>query len=225
MKPAAKKWCVLGVALWLACSIASCASDGGVGGTGISTLQGNVTLQAEFPKPSARGVPPVLQASPLAGIVVREPGTGIEDETDEQGEFRLEGAFPAETTLEFFVPEATDPLCLEGLYVPLGATLTLEDVLLTGEGAAAEQIRVSMPAGTILADAVCTDGVGEFELEIDQLVFTILIGGNTSIGPNGRSCENLTAGSQVFVLSGTQQGLLIEAESIKIGKSSRLPTD
>lgn len=216
-------WCGALGALCLVLSVSGCATDGGVGGTGISTVQGNVVIEADQSATVRRDRPPVLQDS-LAGIIVREPMTGIEDETDENGDFRLEGAFPLEPELEFQPPGAGRAAILEGLVVPLGSTLILENVRISDDRALPDTVRVSMPEGRVVSDALCREDGGDFDLEVEGVVFTVRMDETTSI-ENNRTCQNLGSGTTVLILAGKQQGLTILAERLKIAKSAQLPTD
>jgi hypothetical protein len=188
-------------------SLFACA-DGGVGGTGISSVQGNV-MEVE-----------PQQGSALGGIVVRELTTGQEDTTTEEGEFRLVGRFPVEMTLLFFPPSAQEP-AMVGLTVPHGSELTLENVRVEDATAVPERIRVALPPGEVLSDANCEEVGGSFELELDDLVFEVLIDSRTTIVA-GRTCADLTGGSLVKV-GGVQDGLTITATTIDKVKSGTIP--
>jgi hypothetical protein len=193
----------------LACLLAlfACA-DGGVGGTGISSVQGNVMEVAPE------------DGSAVGGIVVREPTTGQEDTTTESGQFRLVGRFPVEMTLLFFPPSAHEP-ALVGLTVPHGSELTLENVHVADATAAPERIRAALPPGNLLSNATCVGVDGSFELELDGLVFEVVIDSQTTISA-GRTCADLTGGSVVKV-DGVQDGLTIAATTIEKIKSGTLP--
>ena len=196
-----------GFGLALLLSLFACA-DGGVGGTGISSVQGNV-MEVE-----------PQQASALGGIVVREPTTGEEDTTTEAGEFRLVGRFPVEMTLLFFPPSAQEPATV-GLTVPHGSELTLENVRVEDVAAVPERIRAVLPPGEVLSDANCEEAGGSFELDLDGLIFEVLIDSHTTILA-GRTCADLTGGSLVKV-DGVQDGLTITATTIDQIKSGTIP--
>jgi hypothetical protein len=196
-----------GIALACALTLFACA-DGGVGGTGISSVQGNVMEVAPE------------DGSALGGIVVREPTTGQEDTTTESGQFRLVGRFPVEMTLLFFPPSAQEPAAV-GLTVPHGSEVTLENVRVADATAAPERIRAVLPPGNLLSDATCTGVGGSFELDLDGLVFAIVIDSDTTISA-GRTCADLTGGSLVKV-DGVQDGLTITAATIEKIKSGTLP--
>jgi hypothetical protein len=189
-------------------SLFACA-DGGVGGTGISSVQGNV-LEVE-----------PQQGSALGGIVVRELTTGQEDTTTEKGEFRLVGRFPVEMTLLFFPPSAQEPATV-GLTVPPGSELTLENVRVEDATAVPERIRAVLPLGEVLSDANCEEAGGSFELELDDLVFEVLIDSHTDILA-GRTCARDLTGGTLVKVDGVQDGLTITATKIDIVKSGTIP--
>ena len=66
--------------------VLGCATDGGVGGTGISTINGNLANGS-----TAAVSPPARRQSNHAGVTVRLQGMNIQSVTDDRGWFQLEG--------------------------------------------------------------------------------------------------------------------------------------
>jgi hypothetical protein len=167
-------------------------ADGGVGGTGISTIQGNVVGGGE-------------------GIVVREIVTGAQGETDETGSFRFEGPIAGETTIQFFPQNDSTPKTTE-LFVPSRSEVTLSNVRFTNGTAEAERIEVNV-RGFLASDASCDQGVGSFEFrDEDGLVFLVLVNPETDI-TRDLSCEDLLTGFQIRLI-GTEKDLDITADRI-----------
>lgn len=198
---------VAAVVALLFLSVIGC-SDGGVGGTGISTVQGNV-----------RHVELDGQAA-LAGIVVREPASGAEDVTSDTGAFRVVGRFPTEMTLLFYPPSVGQPAAV-GLTVPAGAEVTLENIRLEGQLASPERVYAVLPPGKIGDRPECTDNGGSFDLDLEGLLLTVLIDQSTVITGN-RSCNSLSPGTLVKV-RGLQEDHSITATEITVVKSGLPP--
>jgi len=190
---------VFGVALLL---LLSACADGGVGGTGISTVQGNV-LNVDG-----------------AEIVVREPVSGLEDTTNEEGEFRLVGRMPLETTLLFFAPSTEEPATM-GLTVPPGSEITLERVQFEDTEAVPETIYLSLPVADVISDSECAGTNGRFDMDVDGLVFNIIVDSNT-VFEKSRTCADVTKGSRIKV-SGRQDGDTVTAARVNIVKSGTTP--
>jgi len=188
----------IGIGIAFLVSLSACA-DGGVGGTGISTVQGNV-LQVEMNEPGL-----------LAGVTVREPVTGLEDTTDEDGQFVLVGRFPVEATLLFFPPGVEEPARMD-VTVTQGSEVTLKNVHIREQTATPESIVVSL-GGVVSADADCEEAGGSFGLEVDGLAFIVVLDAETEFV--NRPCTELVTGARIR-LKGLQQGLVITAEQIRI---------
>lgn len=76
----------------------------------------------------------------VPGIAVSIRDTGLSSETDDQGFFRIEGAFAGDVILDFALPEATISLSLT---VPAGNRVVLQDISInqsTGQAQAAQTI-------------------------------------------------------------------------------------
>lgn len=118
-------------ACWLL-ALASCASDGGQRGTGITVAAGNVTsVQADM-------------AAGVGGIDVAVEGTDVHATTDASGAFELRGRFAGDTALRF--ARAADAVSARlAINAPAGGRIDARDVVLdaaTG-GAQARTIEVS----------------------------------------------------------------------------------
>jgi len=111
------------VAALLACvaALVGCASsEGGVTGTGVSAISGNVVMV------SAQGAEPAPLPFPVRVSVAEFPA--IADTTDANGSFRLSGAFSGSITLQF--ADAADGTSIGPLSVelPAGAQMVLENI-------------------------------------------------------------------------------------------------
>ena len=142
----------------LAAILPGCATDGGVGGTGISVIDGNVASG------SAVGVTAAAQVVPApAGIIVRLRGTDVETVTGADGGFRLEGDFSGLATVDFI---AADHLANSlQLVVPAGGQVTLVNVRFDTphQLALADAIQVDFEA-VALANAACDGSQGTLQV-------------------------------------------------------------
>lgn len=179
------------------------ASDGGVSGTGISAVTGNVAAIT-----GDDGV--------VAGISVTIAGTDLVAETDAGGFFSVSGEFDGPVTLVFARP--ADGLSVQvDVQVPAGGNLELADIVLDGaSGEARPERREVSFRGRI--DAVDCPGDRLFvvsRFESARLVFTIrldrMILRGTADRPIG--CDDLRAGMDVVVT-----GIVQDDESIADGE-------
>jgi hypothetical protein len=117
-------------ACWLL-FLASCASDGGQRGTGISVAAGNVATVG------------ATTSSALAGIEVSIEGTELHTMTNARGEFVLRGKFAGDTALRF--ERARDAVSARlPVSAPAGGRLDIHDVVLDASGTAeAELVEVA----------------------------------------------------------------------------------
>ena len=115
------------IPLVLVTLLASCATDGGSSGTGITSIEGNVaTIQRDGAMMAALMAAPTTN---LAGITVTVEGTSAAAETDGGGRFVVRGTFEGRSTLRF--ARAADAVTAQmTVAVPLGGTMTLHDVQL-----------------------------------------------------------------------------------------------
>jgi len=110
--------------IWLlACAVfVGCASsEGGVTGTGISAVSGNVVMVSD------QQAPPSSAALPFAIHVTIDEFPGITGSTDADGTFQLDGAFSGTVTLRFAKDDGTElgPLPLE---IPDGSQTVAENI-------------------------------------------------------------------------------------------------
>src|SRR5262245_56422282 len=77
------------------------SSDGGVGGTGIATVRGNVIDPDITSMRAGKGAGDPGGGASAEGITVSVRGTDVSDVTNEAGEFELTGAIAGDITLEF----------------------------------------------------------------------------------------------------------------------------
>lgn len=105
--------------LWLAGAAAGCglSAEGGVTGTGISSVSGNVALVEQS-----------VAALPFAIRVTLEQAPAIDAVTDADGAFVLRGRFAGAVTLRFSRVDGGDELGRLALEVPAGSTTLLENI-------------------------------------------------------------------------------------------------
>jgi hypothetical protein len=137
-----------GVALLLVTLLCACGSDGGVGGTGISTISGNVAIG---------GAAVTRTSADLEGITIGLRGTNLRTVTDTHGDFELEGEFDGEVTVEFTERDGT--VNMLPLDVPLGGIVSLRNVRFARGAAMPDSIDLDFEA-TVVIDAVCDENAG-----------------------------------------------------------------
>jgi len=147
---------VRGLARWAALAVVAVAlygcSDGGVGGTGISSVvQGNVRdligTGALNGGGAAAGCPRCIE------VKVRDHEE-INDQTDEAGNFELHGVFPQVAILDFFKLGR-----LKGsvtILVPAASVVNLNAVV-DDSGVVAEEITVTFDRALVLSDPLCSE--------------------------------------------------------------------
>lgn len=187
--------------------LGSCALDGGSSGTGITTItEGNVssilTASASGMAPSIDTTAAAASAS-LAGIVVSVDGTGLHDETDASGAFRLSGDYESEVTIRFVRAQGRIEASL-AVNVPAGGTLGLQDVALdVASGAAVPASQSVLFDGTITA-IDCAGG----ELQLvsaqrpdDGDVYVVRLAGSSIVDQAGApvACTALATGQDATV--------------------------
>lgn len=211
---------LLGVCAALLALSACATSDGGVGGTGIATVRGNV-LDPEL-------VPVTLQpvggnGASAAGIVVRVRDTSVTDETDELGYFELSGAIAGEITIDF-VRDNHPVAAAERVIVPVDAEITLKDITLLDSVATADVIEIDNVIAIVVAPPICDpDGGGTFMLRDDGgLTFAIDVTPDTVItDTRGElACTDVTEESEVK-FRGVQEDGTITASDLRVLKRGR----
>jgi hypothetical protein len=120
----------------LACAaLVGCASEGGVTGTGVSAISGNVVLVSTQSTSTADAALPF----PIRVTIAEFPA--ISDVTRADGTFQLEGAFSGAVTLQFAnAADGADigPLPLE---VPAGSQTVLENIEIHTAAPLADRVR------------------------------------------------------------------------------------
>lgn len=111
------------LALFLAALVGCASSEGGVVGSGISSVSGNVTLvqDEETTDGVAAGVLPI----PVRVAIVE---AAIEGDADADGNFELTGEFSGQVTLRFFDASTEGRLGDFSLEVPVGSTTILQNI-------------------------------------------------------------------------------------------------
>lgn len=196
--------------LGLGLLLGSCALDGGSSGTGITTVtEGNVasvvTASASAPgmvESLGNGASPAA-SSTLAGIEVSVEGTGVRDETDASGAFRLSGDYESDVTIRF--ARAQDRLDASlAVNVPAGGTLGLQDVRLDAASATATPAAQSVSFEGTITGVDC--GAGQLQLVStlrpdDGDVYVVRLVGSSIVDSAGQpvACARLTEGQATTV--------------------------
>ncbi len=107
--------------------LAACASEGGVVGSGISAVSGNVAEVEVTETVSERGAVAATRL-PFAVTVSVIEAPGVAATTDADGTFEVVGDFSGPITLRFAKAEGDAELGTLGLNVPAGSTIVLEDI-------------------------------------------------------------------------------------------------
>lgn len=207
-----KAWAGGWIALLALAAVAGCGADGGVGGTGISTITGNVTLNAAS---HAR------VSTSVEGITVGVRGTDAHTLTDRRGEFTLSGEFDGDIIVEFTELDGTRnqlPLAVHPSW-----TFSLRNVRFDRGAATAERIDVDFEA-IIAEDASCNDN-GSNVLVSDREernTYVVLLDGADyekddvrCDGVETPGCPELIANRTVRIL-GTQSAGPIEATRVRL---------
>jgi hypothetical protein len=215
------------VLLVLCLGAAGCASsDGGVGGTGIATVRGNV-LDPDLPSPTAELKTTDGGAASAANILVRVRNTTVEDLTDDNGDFVLKGMISGDITVEFSRDDR--PQATVEVFVPVNSEIILENVELVDETATPEMIRVENLTGTIVGEASCQEDGGSFRLRDEGgLEFGVVLTADTQINlasnpPQPLTCSDLSEDSGETKLRGVQVAGQITAEDVRVQRSGSRP--
>jgi hypothetical protein len=195
--------------LGLVLLLGSCAIDGGSSGTGITTItEGNVasvmsTAATASGMASMGEIAAQAGGGSLAGIAVSVESTGVRDETDASGAFRLSGDYESEVTIRFV--RAQDGIDARlAVNVPAGGTLGLQDVALdAASGSATPASQSVLFDGTITA-IDCAGG----ELQLvsaqrpdDGDVYVVRLAGSSIVDEAGApiACTALAVGQDATV--------------------------
>ncbi len=195
--------------------LGGCATDGGVGGTGISTLQGNLV-------DSGSGAASASAAARVEGVLVRLQGFPIQTLTGPDGWFRLEGQFSGPLTVEFVAPQEA-PTAVP-VFVPAGGEVTLVNVRLDHGLRQARPERIDIDFEAIaITDAVCEPAgfLMVRDRSLDPHEIRIALSGATKIeedNPTGEKSPNCQTLRAQFTLriQGTETEGGIAASRIRI---------
>jgi hypothetical protein len=186
-----KDRCRAFAACWLL-ALASCASDGGQRGTGITVAAGNVaSVQADV-------------ATGVAGIDVSVEGTDLQTTTEASGAFELRGRFAGDTALRF--TRTSDGVSARlAVNAPAGGRIDARDVVLnagTG-GAQARTIDVSFEGRveTLACDAARVTLVSVHRAPDDLDDYVVTLDGSSLHDANGvpLACADLRVDDRVDV--------------------------
>jgi hypothetical protein len=192
------------LALLLTLALAACGgggfgADGGVSGTGISAVTGNV---AEV----------IGTAEGIEGIRVAVAGTDVETRTDAAGLFTLTGELAGPITL-VFERESDGLRARADVRVPAGGTLRLDDLTLDAraETAKPERQAIAFEGEIVIADCAAGRLVVVSRRDRNGAEFVVLLAGAFLHDPQGApvACADLSAGEIVVVA-----GRVLEDDSI-----------
>jgi hypothetical protein len=208
-------------------ALVGCGADGGVGGTGISTISGNVTVNGGGAGWVARSAG-LADAVDLEGIKVCVRGTSLCTLTDGRGNFTLEGEFAGEIELEF--TERNGDTSRLPLDVPSGGIVSLTNVHLRLGQALADRIEVEFEALAV-EDAVCDGDVGIVQVtdKGSRGTFTVSVDEDTRfVRDDARNCPDEEFDCSTMLrdrtldVKGTQNGKVIDAVAVGL-KNCRRP--
>jgi len=202
--------CVLILLLW---GITGCSSEGGVVGSGISSLQGNVIdvqLAVEDDAAAADGEGAGGLEGDLDTVLVSIDETDLETLTDVDGFFSLDGSFSGAVTVRFRNPDDGELLGTFPLDIAPGATVFLRDVEIRLDLDLDDSVIVSEPLHLNLAGTVseidCANGVmlvsgdppGNSQFTLHVTADTELVDSKD----NPLSCSDLMLGENVVLEEG-----------------------
>jgi hypothetical protein len=187
------------VMLLLGAVCASCAADGGPGGTGISSTAAVISGNVVNVQTNASAAV-TIGAAALPRIRVSLDGLpDLATTADSNGNFSLSGDFAGSVTVRFTVPQfqVTQPLD-----VPPGSAIILQDIELGPDGVMAEAARqlgfygtvdlVDCVDGTLLLHGRPSDGM-QFLVHLDNQTTFVDAAGAT------QTCAAIAVGSAVTV--------------------------
>lgn len=198
---------------------AGCAgTDGGVGGTGIATVRGNV-LDPDLDRPA------LPQAdgggASAAGITVSVRNSELRDVTDEAGTFEIEGWIAGEIILDFTRQDLPVAAAMRVL-VPVESEVILDNIELLGQVATPEQIRVENLAGDIVGQARCRAEGGSFLLrDRGGMEVTVVLTAETKILHSTGApltCSHLSGSSGTTKVRGSQRDFQIVADEVQVSR-------
>ena len=202
--------CVLLLFLW---GLAGCSSEGGVVGSGISSLQGNVIevqLAVEDDDAAADGEGAGASVGDLDTVLVSIDDTDLETLTDVDGFFSLDGDFSGAVTVRFKNPDDGELFGTFPLDIAPGATVFLRDVEIRLDLDLDEPVIVNEPlhmnlAGT-LSEIDCANGVLLVSGDPPgNSQFTLLVSADTELVDTEDvplDCSDLTLGENVILEEG-----------------------
>jgi hypothetical protein len=173
------------LACWLI-GVASCASDGGQRGTGITVAEGNV-VSAE-----------------MAAIDVSVEGTDLHTTTDADGRFSLRGDFAGDTAIRFAVPRTGVSARLP-VNAPAGGFLSLRDVTLDTATGTAHAAATEVAFEGSVVDLACVENriglVSVHRAADDTDTYVVTLDDSTLHDGHGQtiSCTELRPGDDLDV--------------------------
>lgn len=188
-------------------------ADGGVGGTGISSVvQGNVvnlTIPEGLKTTAAAG-----GGGSIAGVRVTVlENAEISDVTDSDGTFMLEGVFPELATIEF--RRGTDPPKQTRIFVMAESSINMVDVDLSGTSASPNVESIGFDFdGAILEAVDCTTTGGALRVR-DKAGAPFEVSFDNGAIQNRPGCDALCIGSELGLI-GEQSETGLVASNIRV---------
>jgi hypothetical protein len=194
------------------------ASDGGPVGTGISASSASISGNLIDVQDNTAAGPAADTTSGLPAVRVSiDQAPGIEATTDSDGNFQLDGDFSGHVTLRFAAPQFQ---VTQGLDVPAGAAIVLEDIELSPDSIDAQAVRQLDLTGHVVTDCM-DDAVLIDDLSGSDLQFMVQLTTDTIITrQNGQAagCADIHAGDTIEVqtLTDLSADLVVTAVSVTI---------
>jgi hypothetical protein len=201
--------CAFAVLLLL--GLTGCSSEGGVVGSGISSVQGNVIdVQLDTGSEGEGGGGSGAAGNGVVPVLVSIDDTQLETLTDVDGQFSLDGDFSGTVTVRFKNPNDGESLGTLSLEVAPGATVFLRDVEIRRDLDLADAVMVGAPlqlnlAGTV-SETDCANGVVVVvDDTVQRKAFTLRLNAATDLvdsKDNLLGCADLVRGAAVVLEEG-----------------------
>lgn len=213
----------------------SSSSEGGIVGSGISSVQGNIVEVEIAPEVAARHEGGTADGAPLPVVVVSiDESPGSETTTDAAGEFRLEGAFAGTITVRFRTVAVDETLGTLVIEIGAGATVVLSDIEIRTDLPDDARVQVRPPLQINLFGRVtardCAGGRVEIEDEsAARNHFVLQVSDASEIVNAGDSatvsCDQIRIGDRVTVVEGIvdRDAGLIETVKLRVQPADPIP--
>jgi hypothetical protein len=178
------------------------SSGGGVTGSGLSLVRGNVSEVGPSLQANASA------ATELAGIRVTLVSSNLEDVTDDGGSFTLQGSFGGTVTIMFAAGDTT--LALLEVDVPTAGTVDLIDVRLVNGAASPGQETVDFEAFVTRIDCAGQEVEVVSVFDTGGLPFVVDLGSSVLVEDDDPlACSSLDVGDRVRVSGSLEPDALV----------------